>query len=46
MFPLYKKGDYTDFSNYQPITALNIDYRIMMRVLAIRLGHAVPATIH
>ena len=38
---LYKKKDRDDPRNYRPITLLNGDYKIMMRVLAARMNIAV-----
>ena len=38
---LYKKGERDDPRNYRPITLLNSDYKIMMRVLASRMNEAV-----
>lgn len=38
---LYKKGDRKDPRNYRPITLLNNDYKIMMRVLTARMNKAV-----
>ena len=37
---LYKKKDRTDPRNYRPITLLNADYKILMRVLTRRLNKA------
>jgi len=34
---LYKKGDPRDMKNYRPITLLNADYKLMTKILAIRL---------
>ena len=38
---LYKKNARDDPTNYRPITLLNSDYKIMMRVLAKRMNQAV-----
>jgi hypothetical protein len=38
---LYKKGDRADPRNYRPITLLNGDYKLLMRVLASRMNEAV-----
>ncbi|KAM6499941.1 Endonuclease/exonuclease/phosphatase, partial [Amanita muscaria] len=35
--PLYKKKDRTDISNYRPITVLNTDYKILTKLITIRL---------
>ena len=38
---LYKKKDRTDPRNYRPITLLNNDYKILMRILTTRMNDAV-----
>ena len=38
---LYKKGERSDPRNYRPITLLNNDYKIMMRILTQRMNEAV-----
>ena len=38
---LYKKKDRDDPRNYRPLTLLNCDYKIMMRILAVRMNEAV-----
>eukprot|EP00964_Phaeocystis_antarctica_P067902 scaffold41134_cov33-Phaeocystis_antarctica.AAC.1 len=38
---LYKKKDRKDPRNYRPITLLNGDYKILMRILTARLNKAV-----
>jgi len=46
MCPIYKKKDPTEISNYQPITLLNTDYKLMMKVLAIQLMEPIHSLIH
>ena len=38
---LYKKGPRDDPRNYRPITLLNVDYKILMRILTARMNKAV-----
>lgn len=38
MCPIYKKGIHTDFKNYRPITVLNTNYKIMIKLLSMRIG--------
>ena len=38
---LYKKGDRDDPRNYRPITLLNGDYKILMRILTERMNEAI-----
>ena len=42
---LYKKGQRSNPANYRPITLLNTDYRLLAKVLASRLGAALPSLI-
>ncbi len=45
--PIYKeKGERTRVVNYRPITLLNTDYKILSKVLAIRLAEVAPCIIH
>lgn len=46
MFLLYKKKDTRDIANYRPITLLNTDYKLMTKILALRLGAVCPKIIH
>ena len=42
---LYKKGDPENMENWRPISLLNIDYKILARVLALRLQKVLPKII-
>ena len=42
---IFKKGDPTNLSNWRPITLLNVDYKIIARVLAFRLNTIIPKII-
>ncbi len=45
--PIYKlKKDTREIVNYRPITLLNSDYKIMTRILAMRLAVVAPRIIH
>ncbi|KAL7280190.1 hypothetical protein ACG7TL_006609 [Trametes sanguinea] len=47
MAPIYKeKGERTKIANYRPITLLNTDYKIMSKVMAVRLAMVAPSIIH
>ena len=39
---IFKKGDPTNLSNWRPLTLLNVDYKIIARVLAFRLQTIIP----
>ncbi|CDO76071.1 hypothetical protein BN946_scf184814.g4 [Trametes cinnabarina] len=47
MAPIYKeKGERTKIANYRPITLLNTDYKLLSKVLSIRLAEAAPTLVH
>ena len=46
MCPIYKKNKRTKIKNYQPITLLNMDYKLLTRVLAIQLTSIIPSLLH
>ena len=43
---LYKKGDRTDLGNWRPLTMLCVDYKLLAKVLAVRLSAALPHVVH
>ena len=43
---LYKKGEREDISNWRPISLLNVDYKIITKILAERLKPLLPKIIH
>ena len=46
MCPIYKKKDPDDIANYHPITLLNTDYKVLTKVLSLRLGNVAAEIIH
>ena len=44
---IYKdKGDVSDLKNYRPISLINVDVKILTKVLTTRLKQALPSIIH
>lgn len=43
---LYKKGDRTDLANWRPITLLCADYKILAKVLTLRLRGVIDTVVH
>ncbi|KAG1928992.1 hypothetical protein F2P79_023214 [Pimephales promelas] len=43
---LYKKGDKEDLANWRPITLLNTDYKILAKVIAVRMRSVVGKVVH
>ncbi|ETW78908.1 hypothetical protein HETIRDRAFT_50367, partial [Heterobasidion irregulare TC 32-1] len=43
---IYKKHKRSSIENYRPITLLNLDYKLLMRVLAMQLAVVIPSLIH
>ncbi|GBG62517.1 hypothetical protein CBR_g30835 [Chara braunii] len=39
---LFKKGDKASIRNYRPFSVLNVDYKILAKTLALRLGRILP----
>ena len=43
---LYKKGEREDIRNWRPISPLNVDYKIITKILEERLKKVLPSIIH
>lgn len=43
---LYKKGEREDIKNWRPISLLNVDYKIITKILAERIKQVLPSIIH
>jgi len=46
MCPIYKNKEKDKIENYRPITILNTDYKLMTKVLAMRLAKSAPTLLH
>jgi len=46
MCPIYKNKEKDKMENYHPITILNTNYRLMNKVLAMRLAKSAPTLLH
>jgi hypothetical protein len=46
MCVIYKKKDRSEIENYQPITLLNTDYKILTKALAMQLAQEVHTLVH
>src|SRR6266853_132104 len=46
MCPIYKKKDPTEISNYWPITLLNMNYKLLTKVLTLQLSKSITHLVH
>ena len=46
MCPIYKKNENTEISNYRPVTLLNTDYKLLTKILTMRLSTIAVNLIH
>jgi hypothetical protein len=44
--PIFKKGDRSLISNYQPVTLLNCDYKLMTKSYSLHLMNVAPSLVH
>jgi hypothetical protein len=44
--PIFKKGDKSLISNYQPVTLLNCDYKLQTKTYSLRLMDVAPSLVH
>ncbi|KAK3545148.1 hypothetical protein QTP70_001570 [Hemibagrus guttatus] len=43
---LYKKGDRTELANWRPITLLTVDYKILAKLMVLRLREVMARVVH
>ena len=46
MCPAFKKKDPTKIGNYRPISILNMDYKMLTKVMALQLNNHMHTLIH
>jgi hypothetical protein len=46
LYPIPKKGDLCESKNYRPITCLNLDYKLLTKIMAIRLAKVVSILVN
>ena len=46
MCPIYKKKDRTEISNYRPVMLMNMDYKLLTKVMALQLLDSLHQLVH